>query len=690
MSTIYLYSKKIELIVLVNESEVALSEFSTKWKYFQTSSENFIVKFNGKAVEYSLSTSENYAIYREQLIKLEPYPNRLLLATDLDKTIFHNTQEGLEAYSRFIHYWIAHFEFNGSKLVYNTGRSLAEYLPDIEHFYEPDLLITAISNFIYKFDQNGNAVLQESFHLFVEDFADSEWDSKLFCEILFEKFPCLREYIQAADPYNIFFLAPKEAVEGILKEFILFVRNNENIKINNRCFKGKTIVSTQGTADKIYLEVLPKFGGKGLGIKFAQYIFGFTTSETLIAGDSLNDKDSFKSGHQGVIVKNAEELLLAWYNKRERPNIILSNLKYADAVIDFITTESRRSGKLSTIFIYPALPPFLVNNTQLTLPRFKEKWSVFETDLLDFSISNPEVKTYTLQHPGRYAIYNNTLIPISNNLSRVLLVTDLDNTIFNSSPEGLAYYSNFIEFWIRHFEFNGSFLVYNSGRDYKSLLEDIHLLFLGDLHQLCLGNFAYILNRNLELIPDTGFGILKDNSGEKHDWDSQLLFDALKEKFNLTNEHLKVLYDTYFLLYVPKQITDENLPNIKKFIKNYENHEIGGRVFHGKVRMLSLGLEDFRYVEIIPLFLGKNLGVRFAQKKFSFGDENTYAAGDSLNDKDALKLPVNGIVMCNGEETLINWFRKKHRKNLTVTSEKYAFGLQTELQKALYFYPRIN
>jgi hypothetical protein len=44
---------------------------------------------------------------------------------------------------------------------------------------------------------------------------------------------------------------------------------------------------------------------------------------------------------------------------------------------------------------------------------------------------------------------------------------------------------------------------------------------------------------------------------------------------------------------------------------------------------------------------------------------------------------VNGIVMSNSEELLLEWFRKKIRKNLMISEEKWAKGLEIELEKRL-------
>ena len=432
MSIVYAYTKKEQLKAIVNGLEVVPEVFNIKWKYFRVISCNFTVKFNEDLIDYKLESPGLYAIYNKELLQVNPNPSRLLLVSDLDKTIFHTTPEGLDAYSRFIHFWIKHYEFNGSKLVYNTGRSLKEYSKDIDKLYEPDLLISTIANYVYKFDQQGNGVLQESFHLFVEDFADADWDSKLLNQILLEKFPCLQGYLKAVDPYDIFFLAPKDIVNEISKDFIEFVKNNDNVVVNGRCFKGKTIISNQGSTDNIYLEVLPKFGGKGLGVKYAQWLLGFVESETVVAGDSLNDKDALKCMVQGVIVRNAEELLMKWYNKRERPNVYLSNLKYADAIIDFIINKCQAE-EHSIIFIFSTAQHLAINSTQQKLSRFKEKWSVFTTNSLNLTIGDLEPITFTLQQHGRYAIYNCTLINISKNLNSVLLVTDLDHTIFDPS-----------------------------------------------------------------------------------------------------------------------------------------------------------------------------------------------------------------------------------------------------------------
>ena len=101
--------------------------------------------------------------------------------------------------------------------------------------------------------------------------------------------------------------------------------------------------------------------------------------------------------------------------------------------------------------------------------------------------------------------------------------------------------------------------------------------------------------------------------------------------------------------------------------------------------MLKLGMMGKRFLEIIPLFVGKGFGVRYAQRKYSFDDSCTFAAGDSPNDIDSLKLSVWGIAMENSEEMLMEWVKKKERSHLVVSNGKWARGLKNELEKRIVY-----
>jgi HAD superfamily hydrolase (TIGR01484 family) len=310
----------------------------------------------------------------------------------------------------------------------------------------------------------------------------------------------------------------------------------------------------------------------------------------------------------------------------------------------------------------------LVNGQEQVLKTFKQKWFYFNTSSKSFEIHSDSTKSFQIPSPGRYVFYDSELVSIKSNPSSILLVSDLDNTIFNETEKGLEYYKNFIKFWLIHFEFNGSFLVYNTGRSMPDYLEDIHRLYKPDMILMYLSTYAYVLDEFLGLKEDPG--LRKYNSAYQHDWNTDLFNEALCEKYGISRDSVVRSYETYLLIKLEKNFALEKFKEIRTFARNKEKKcIINGSVFHAEIVIIKFNLVNERFYEIRPLFVGKGNGLRFAQKKFGFFDEDVFTAGDSPNDIDSLKVPVHGIVMKNGEELLLEWFGKKYRKHLVVSQK---------------------
>jgi HAD superfamily hydrolase (TIGR01484 family) len=683
MNRVYIFSRPCIPKVRVAGQEMDWKRLNTKWIHLDIESKELSLEYPRNTLSFILTGSTQFAIYKDELIPLKTSLNRILLISDIDNTLFNKTSQAKSAYHCFIRFWIENYEFSGSKLVYNTGRCLAAYNKDKDEFYEPDLLMSVLGNYAYKYDNDENLVLQESFDLFVEQFKNTDWDADEYYEDFKGFFPWITSCFISKDPYNLYFKIPRIENDERMDEISKHVKNENQRKINGKLMEAKTIITGQGSQDIWSLEIIPKFAGKGLAVRYAQWILGFSDFDTFTAGDSLNDKDAFKIQIRGVIVGNAEESLVQWYSKKQRNHLYLSSQHYALGIIDLLTTYNLQESP-SKIYIYkPEFPnpSVLIQGKKKPLETFKQKWSCFETNQNSFELESPSLKFLEIPKPGRYALFDSTLIQITPNLSPILLVSDLDNTLFNDTEAGVTYYKDFLKFWLTFHEFNGSFLVYNTGRNMPHYLEDEYRLFKPDLILLCLSSFAYFYDKNLSLKQD--LDLEKNNFSLKHDWDTSLFTEALCEKFNLNREVVIRSYDTYILLKLEEDFALQHYREIRTFSRNKEKKLINGRVFHAEVTLIQHNLIHERYLEIRPLFVGKGIGLRYAQKKFSFSNENIFAAGDSPNDIDSLKLPVNGIVMSNSEELLLEWFRKKIRKNLMISEEKWAKGLEIELEKRL-------
>ena len=684
MAKVFLPAKSKIPHVMQGDQEVTLKNFGSKWALAEVLAGELSIILDDEVTKYQLEDGFEYAIYKKELLKIDRSRNRVLLVTDLDGTMVGENNQIMEDYETFIKFWIKFYEFNGSKLVYNTGRLIDEYIRDQHLFYEPDLAVLLLGNYAYKFDKNGQPVLLDSFFEFLHQSKTHDWDVKAYYEEIIQKFPFLKDYFIQFDVDNLFFKLPSTLMSEYERSIISYCKNKEKRVIEGKCMIAKVIITSQGEKDVKLLEIIPAYSGKGLAVKYAQSLLGFIDEETFTAGDSLNDRHAFKTKDvKGVIVANSEITLIDWFNKKPRDNIYLSNEKWGLGVIDLLNKFSIRENS-STVFFYrekPDLIQIYENENEIEYKTFKQKWFYFVTDSKEFSIAG---QTFTLPTSGRYAIYKNELLEIKRNLFNILLVSDLDGTLIHSSAEGMQFYHDFIKFWIQYYEFNSSVLVHNTGRNLPDYNQESENFFRPDLLLLCLSNFAYTLSSDLSQLEDPFFIPFK-NSIPKHDWDSILLTEILKQKFNLKNENFQRIYDTYILAKVDSKLVKKRFKEIKELVQNKDNVCINGIVFKGKVRMLKLGMMGKRFLEIIPLFVGKGFGVRYAQRKYSFDDSCTFAAGDSPNDIDSLKLSVWGIAMENSEEMLMEWVKKKERSHLVVSNGKWARGLKNELEKRIVY-----
>lgn len=124
--------------------EFVLTDGNGCWDNPQDSEQNYFIAKEGR-----------YAVYKGKLLEVQDNPKSVLLITDIDGTLLENNRWGREALKRFTHYWITTHLFNGSKLVYNTGRSMEEFLSLFSGGYDvldPDLIVTSVGSDVHSID----------------------------------------------------------------------------------------------------------------------------------------------------------------------------------------------------------------------------------------------------------------------------------------------------------------------------------------------------------------------------------------------------------------------------------------------------------------------------------------------------------------------------------------------------------
>lgn len=220
----------------------------------------------------------------------------MLLISDVDGTLTGD-EEGLEHFKR---HWLEEQVPRGSILCYNTARSINELvslirLKEWPELLQPDVLITGEGTEIRFFDSGGTPQLSQQWDRHVRE----HWNLEL---VAF-----------AMDPFDHGSIASLNDGEPLRRTITTSHENRDKAAAAIRASVGKhveVIAMDSWIPGVAMITALPASAGKGNAAVAVRNICGFSSSQTMWAGDTKGDASLLQTDIRGVVVGNASEEFL--------------------------------------------------------------------------------------------------------------------------------------------------------------------------------------------------------------------------------------------------------------------------------------------------------------------------------------------------------------------------------------------
>jgi HAD superfamily hydrolase (TIGR01484 family) len=230
-------------------------------------------------------------------------PERLLLCTDLDRTLIPNGPQPESPGAR------AHFAAlvadTRVKLAYVTGRhrqlvedALAQY-----HLPLPDFVIGDVGTSLYRLDSHSHWRL------------DASWDQQIGLDWNGRHNGDLQAMLAGIPG-----LSPQEASRQNSHKVSYYVAQDSdraaielaiNQRLQSQAVRARMIWSADEQAAVDLLDILPSCASKYHAIAALQQLEGFTDYDTVFSGDSGNDLEVLASSIPAVLVANSEPAVQA-------------------------------------------------------------------------------------------------------------------------------------------------------------------------------------------------------------------------------------------------------------------------------------------------------------------------------------------------------------------------------------------
>ncbi|GLC57318.1 hypothetical protein PLESTB_001211200 [Pleodorina starrii] len=283
---------------------------------------------------------------------LRPFPrgaeSRIMLVSDIDGTMIGDmaSPDAFTSSHRFAEYWENSASLAGSLLVYNTGRSLGQFVDLMKKcdgkLAIPDVVITAVGTKVWHLDETCGRCAASGLK-WIEDTnwtlsLDAGWNldsvrrlaRQLMGHYNDEATLCILDD-GSEHRHRLALTADVRVLEYVMGRLMEgFQREKLEVRI-----------ITSGNGSHRYIDCVPVSAGKEKALQYVRQQFGVPEHLCVAAGDSGNDILMLEGDHPAIVVGNAQPELLQWLVRQEQSGkVIYADACYADGILEGLARHS--------------------------------------------------------------------------------------------------------------------------------------------------------------------------------------------------------------------------------------------------------------------------------------------------------------------------------------------------------------
>ncbi|KAG2447799.1 hypothetical protein HYH02_007256 [Chlamydomonas schloesseri] len=283
---------------------------------------------------------------------LRPFPRgaeaRIMLVSDIDGTMIGDmsSPDVFTSSERFADYWENSASLTGSLLVYNTGRSLGQFVDLMKKcdgkVAIPDVVITAVGTKVWHLDETNGRTAASGLK-WIEDTnwtlsLDAGWNldvvRRLARQVMGhyndDSLLCILDD-GSEHRHRMALTADVKVLEPVL----------ERLKDGFRRERLEVRIITSGNGSHRYIDCVPQSAGKEKALQYVRQQFGIPEHLCVAAGDSGNDILMLEGDHPAIVVGNAQPELVTWLVRQAQDGkVIYADACYADGILEGLARHS--------------------------------------------------------------------------------------------------------------------------------------------------------------------------------------------------------------------------------------------------------------------------------------------------------------------------------------------------------------